>query len=308
MTPKKARSRARPRARVRTGWATRAGGELASAPLHRLDQVGHRQHGPDVVFGQETGIGRSCLPQIAAPAGRTTTSHRGHNLWKQFRHPHHTHDRRAHRRRAAAADHRRLAGAEGRDDAGAAGVGAAAPGPPAPRADARAARARGHVRRAPDRARARRTRDAGVLFMHNEGFSTMCGHGIIAVVTIALERGLIATAAATARRSSRRARRPDSRARAAVAATAAAPRVERVSFVNVPSFVLASARAGDASAARTMPVDVAFGGAFYAIVDAEVRGHAGARPSACPSCATSAWRSSARSKRSSPSCIPTSRG
>src|SRR3954453_979332 len=33
--------------------------------------------------------------------------------------------------------------------------------------------------------------DAGVLFMHNEGYSTMCGHGIIAVVTIALERGLI---------------------------------------------------------------------------------------------------------------------
>src|SRR5512136_3176044 len=33
--------------------------------------------------------------------------------------------------------------------------------------------------------------DAGVLFMHNEGLSTMCGHGIIAVVTIALERGLL---------------------------------------------------------------------------------------------------------------------
>src|SRR4051812_23005202 len=32
---------------------------------------------------------------------------------------------------------------------------------------------------------------AGVLFMHNEGYSTMCGHGIIAVTTIALERGLI---------------------------------------------------------------------------------------------------------------------
>ena len=30
---------------------------------------------------------------------------------------------------------------------------------------------------------------AGVLFMHNEGYSTMCGHGVIAVVTIALERG-----------------------------------------------------------------------------------------------------------------------
>ena len=32
---------------------------------------------------------------------------------------------------------------------------------------------------------------AGVLFMHNEGYSTMCGHGIVAVTTIALERGLI---------------------------------------------------------------------------------------------------------------------
>src|SRR5918993_3330807 len=32
---------------------------------------------------------------------------------------------------------------------------------------------------------------AGVLFMHNEGYSTMCGHGVIAVCTIAVERGLI---------------------------------------------------------------------------------------------------------------------
>src|SRR5687768_1036328 len=32
---------------------------------------------------------------------------------------------------------------------------------------------------------------AGVLFMHNEGYSTMCGHGVIAVTTIAIERGLI---------------------------------------------------------------------------------------------------------------------
>ena len=27
--------------------------------------------------------------------------------------------------------------------------------------------------------------------MHNEGYSTMCGHGIVAVTTIALERGLL---------------------------------------------------------------------------------------------------------------------
>src|SRR5579872_770684 len=32
----------------------------------------------------------------------------------------------------------------------------------------------------------------GVLFMHNEGYSTMCGHGVIALVTALLETGAIA--------------------------------------------------------------------------------------------------------------------
>ena len=32
--------------------------------------------------------------------------------------------------------------------------------------------------------------DIGVLFMHNAGYSTMCGHGIIAIVTAGLEQGL----------------------------------------------------------------------------------------------------------------------
>ena len=33
--------------------------------------------------------------------------------------------------------------------------------------------------------------DFGVLFMHNEGYSTMCGHGIIGITTVALEAGLL---------------------------------------------------------------------------------------------------------------------
>ena len=110
--------------------------------------------------------------------------------------------------------------------------------------------------------------DAGVLFMHNEGFSTMCGHGVIAVVTIALERGLI-----TPRTEGTIVL--DSPAGQILARADAAPgdarRVSRVSFVNVPSFVLASAvpvRVGS----RTVAVDVEFGGAFYAIVDAEAVG------------------------------------
>ena len=72
------------------------------------------------------------------------------------------------------------------------------------------------------------TRDAnaGILFMHNEGWSTMCGHGIIAVTTIAIERSLIWLAAAEARQrrqadvrrdSLRHARRAGAGARAPVA-------------------------------------------------------------------------------------------
>jgi proline racemase len=114
---------------------------------------------------------------------------------------------------------------------------------------------------------------AGVLFMHNEGFSTMCGHGIIAVTTLAIERGLIHL-------------NPDTAGDAGVALTLDAPagqirararvvpreaggvRVERVSFVNVPSFVFAAGVPVRVDG-RTVQVDVAFGGAFYAIVDAE---------------------------------------
>ena len=112
--------------------------------------------------------------------------------------------------------------------------------------------------------------DAGVLFMHNEGFSTMCGHGIIAVTTLALERGLITTKGDEAALVLD-APAGQIRSRAEIETRDGRRRVRRVSFVNVPSFVLASAvpvRVG----ARTIPVDVAFGGAFYAIVDAETAG------------------------------------
>jgi proline racemase len=109
--------------------------------------------------------------------------------------------------------------------------------------------------------------DAGILFMHNEGYSTMCGHGIIAVVTIAIERGLIVP------REGRDEIVLDTpagrvRATAIVESRGGVTRVERVSFVNVPSFTLHGAvpvRLGT----RDLRVDVAFGGAFYAIADSE---------------------------------------
>ncbi len=112
--------------------------------------------------------------------------------------------------------------------------------------------------------------DAGVLFMHNEGYSTMCGHGIIAVTTIALERGLITHADG---RATVVLDAPAGRieARARVDGAGGGRRVRRVSFTNVPSFVLAGGLPV-VIGGREVRVDVAFGGAFYAVVDAESAG------------------------------------
>jgi proline racemase len=112
--------------------------------------------------------------------------------------------------------------------------------------------------------------DAGVLFMHNEGYSTMCGHGVIAVVTIALERGLLVP------RHGRADIRLDTpagtvTARARTRDEGGRIRVDGVSFVNVPSFILHGAVPVRLEA-RAVRADVAFGGAFYAIVDAESAG------------------------------------
>ena len=111
--------------------------------------------------------------------------------------------------------------------------------------------------------------DAGVLFIHNEGYSTMCGHGVIAVTTVALERGLISP------------RHPDEvvfdtpagqvRARARTSMDGDRLRVSSVSFRNVPSFVLHPAVPVRLDG-RALQADVAFGGAFYAIVDSEAAG------------------------------------
>ena len=121
---------------------------------------------------------------------------------------------------------------------------------------------------------------AGVLFMHNAGYSTMCGHGVIAVCTIALERGLITVAGeptvvvletptglVQARVSTIRTVSVDSSDETG----SVGQRVTAVAFENVPSFVFHAGLQvpiGD----RVIPVDLAFGGAFYAIVDSEAVG------------------------------------
>src|SRR5499427_7005511 len=80
---------------------------------------------------------------------------------------------------------------------------------------------------------------AGVLFMHNEGFSTMCGHGIIAVTTIVFERDLMMTGGEPGVLTLD-APAGQIRARAELTRVDGRTRVSRVSFINVPSFVFAS--------------------------------------------------------------------
>jgi proline racemase/trans-L-3-hydroxyproline dehydratase len=90
----------------------------------------------------------------------------------------------------------------------------------------------------------------GVVFFHNAGYSTACGHGTIALVTWAIESGLVEGPEVVVDVPS---------GRLPTVARVEDGRVVSVRFRNVPSFV--HARGLEAAGRR---VDVAFGGAFYA--------------------------------------------
>jgi proline racemase len=87
--------------------------------------------------------------------------------------------------------------------------------------------------------------DLGVVFFHNEGYSTACGHGTIALVTWAIESGRIA---ATGEETRVAVDVPSGRLE--TWARVEDGDVRSVRFRNVPAFVHSQ--------------DVAFGGAFYA--------------------------------------------
>ncbi len=80
--------------------------------------------------------------------------------------------------------------------------------------------------------------DVGVLFLHNEGYSTMCGHGVIALVTALLETG---TLPANGPETPVNLDTPAGLVRATGHLNADG-HVERVSFLNVPSFLAAQGR------------------------------------------------------------------
>jgi trans-L-3-hydroxyproline dehydratase len=110
--------------------------------------------------------------------------------------------------------------------------------------------------------------DMAVLFIHNEGYSTMCGHATIALGRYALDQGLIKAG-------------PDGMARlklqcpcglVEVSVTAAGPEKGRVSFVSVPAFAFALDRVVDVPGKGQIRLDIGYGGAFYAFLPAATFG------------------------------------
>jgi proline racemase len=105
--------------------------------------------------------------------------------------------------------------------------------------------------------------DLAVLFMHNEGFSTMCGHATIALARWAVDSGRVAR------------REPETIVRLQCPCglvTASVAPDGTVRFESVPAFAYARDRIAPTSTWGPVTVDVAYGGAFYAILAADAIG------------------------------------
>lgn len=106
--------------------------------------------------------------------------------------------------------------------------------------------------------------DLSVLFLHNEGFSTMCGHGIIALTKVVLEMGILPTV-----RSETTIRIDSPAGQIEATADTERDRVGRVRFLNVPSFAAQLDASVDVPGMGRVSFDLGYGGAFYAYVDSE---------------------------------------
>ncbi len=110
--------------------------------------------------------------------------------------------------------------------------------------------------------------DFGILFMHNEGYSTMCGHAIIAITTLAVEMGWVDL------------KGPEIElkidapcGRITSYAKIENGKVQSVRFHCVPSFVVGLDRSVYVEQlGMEVNYDLAYGGAFYAYVDSNKLG------------------------------------
>ncbi|MCC9623832.1 proline racemase family protein [Thalassospira sp. MA62] len=109
--------------------------------------------------------------------------------------------------------------------------------------------------------------DLAVLFIHNEGYSTMCGHAIIALGRYAVDHGLVPAKTPFTKVNIEC---PCGLVRATVDVTQgrAGPQSGAVRFSSVPSFMFARDIEVSLPDERSLKTDIAYGGAFYAICDA----------------------------------------
>jgi trans-L-3-hydroxyproline dehydratase len=105
--------------------------------------------------------------------------------------------------------------------------------------------------------------DLAVLFMHNEGYSTMCGHAVIALGRYAVDNGLVA------------AKEPVTRVNMECPCGMVIADVEvkngkagNVSFESVPAFLFAKDVELDLGDLGPVKFDIAYGGAFYCLISA----------------------------------------
>ena len=102
--------------------------------------------------------------------------------------------------------------------------------------------------------------DLAVLFMHNEGYSTMCGHATIALARWAVDSGRVQR---TESETVVRLQCPCGLVVARVAADGT------VRFESVPAFVYARDRIAPTQTWGPVSIDIAYGGAFYAFLPAD---------------------------------------
>ncbi len=101
----------------------------------------------------------------------------------------------------------------------------------------------------------------GILFLHNEGYSTMCGHAVIAITKLAIEMGWVEK------------QEPETKVlidtpcgRITSFAKMNDGKVTSVYFHGVPSFAVALDQTVEVDGLGTIQYDLAYGGAFYAYV------------------------------------------
>jgi len=110
--------------------------------------------------------------------------------------------------------------------------------------------------------------DLAVLFMHNEGYSTMCGHAVIALGRWAVDSGIVAPAGNP---TTVRIQCPCGLVTARVAVRKGAAGevgTGEVAFESVPAFALALGREVTLEGVGTVTLDIGYGGAFYAVLPA----------------------------------------